>query len=74
MVELSDKYMNMTGVVTTRGKYKSKGLTVKKAVRFSPDTLKLIEKKSTKSGKLFSEVVRQAVKKDLGKPKKAKDK
>jgi len=45
-----------------------------KAVRLSKDMISLIEKKSIKSGKPFSEVIRRAVKKDLVKPKRAKDK
>jgi len=45
-----------------------------KAVRLSKDMIELIEKKSMKSGTHFSEVIRRAVKKDLGKSKRAKDK
>ncbi len=52
---------------------KKKGPKIVKAVRLSKDMIKLVEKKSTKSGKPFSEVIRRAIKKDLVKPKRAKD-
>jgi len=45
-----------------------------KGVRLSKDMIELIEKKSMKSGKYFSEVIRLAIKKDLGKRKRAKAK
>jgi len=45
-----------------------------KGVRLSKDMIELIEKKSMKSGKPFSEVIRLAIKKDLGKRKRAKAK
>jgi len=48
--------------------------TIRKTVRLSPATVALIERKSTKSNKPFSEVVRRAIIKDLGKRKKAKEK
>jgi len=53
---------------------RKKELTIRKTVRFDTDMISLIEKKSTKSGKPFSEVIRRAIKKDLVKPKRAKDK
>ena len=46
---------------------------VRKTVRFDTDMVTLIKKKSKQSGKPFSEVIRRAVKKDLVKPKRAKD-
>jgi len=43
-------------------------------VRFDTDMVKLIKKESRQSGEGFSKIIRRAVKKDLVKPKKAKDK
>jgi len=45
-----------------------------KAVRLSKDMIELIEKKSKKSGKPFSEVIRRAIAQRLDKRKKAKAK
>jgi len=53
---------------------KKKEPKITKGVRLSKDMIELIEKKSMKSGKPFSEVVRRAIIKDLGKHKKAKEK
>ncbi len=53
---------------------KKKEPKIVKGVRLSKDMIELIEKKSTESGKLFSEVVRRAIAKELGKCKKAKEK
>jgi len=53
---------------------RKKELKVRKTVRFDTDMVTLIKKESEQSGKPFSEVIRRAVKKDLGKSKKAKDK
>ncbi len=53
---------------------KKKGPKIVKAVRLSKDMIELVEKKSTKSGRPFSEVIRRAITKDLVRPKKAKDK
>ncbi len=52
---------------------KKKGPKIVKAVRLSKGMIELVEKKSIKSGKPFSEVIRRAIKKDLVKPKRAKD-
>lgn len=51
---------------------KRKEPKIVKGVRLSKDMIELIEKKSMKSGKPFSEVIRLAIKKDLGKRKRAK--
>jgi len=45
-----------------------------KGVRLSKNMIELIERKSIKSSKTFSEVIRLAIKKDLGKRKRAKEK
>ncbi len=53
---------------------RKKELKVRKTVRFDTDMVTLIKKESKQSGKPFSEVIRRSVKKDLVRPKKAKDK
>ena len=53
---------------------RKKELKVRKTVRFDTDMVTLIEKESKQSGEAFSKIIRRAVVKDLGKPKRAKNK
>jgi len=54
--------------------HRHKERRVKKSVRFDTDTLILIGKKAKRSGKSFSEVIRQIITKGLERSVKAKTK
>jgi len=53
---------------------KKKEPKIVKGVRLSKDMIELIEEKSVKSGKAFSEIVRRAIAKGLERCVKAKEK